>query len=89
MFTLVGVRLSSWKVSGSTLDQLQRDLDRVLYAVLKKGWFLYILNSASTYKVSLVLLIFMDLFVQVNNLGKEVLRCRFGLQKVYAFFHFA
>lgn len=64
MFTLVGVRLSSWKVSGSTLDQLQRDLDRVLYAVLKKGWFLYILNSVSTYNVSLVLLIFMDLFVQ-------------------------
>lgn len=37
----MGLKLSSGKVSGSTLDQLQRDLNRVLYAVLKKkGVFL-------------------------------------------------
>lgn len=35
----MGVKLSSGKVSGSTLDQLQRDLNRVLYTVLKKAVF--------------------------------------------------
>lgn len=44
-------------MSGSILDQLQRDLDQVFYAVLKKGSF-FKFSILQAYSVSLVVLIF-------------------------------